>query len=140
MKTLQLHANRVLRSTFVVMAAQAVVLLASPASARRAANSNAGESLRVDYDGIYLVRREGQCPSGGPRDLGGQCPDRNSSPDAIRTFPYIAGPDPIGEATRAITNSAPAALARIAAPSTLPARPSGIARKGYGWPLPPAVP
>ena len=38
MKTLQLHANRVSRSTLVVMAAQAVVLLASPASARRAAN------------------------------------------------------------------------------------------------------
>jgi hypothetical protein len=73
MKTLQLHANRVSRSTFVVMAALAVVLLASPASARRVANSNAGESLRV-HDGIYLVQREGQCLSGGPCDLGGQCP------------------------------------------------------------------
>jgi hypothetical protein len=33
----------------------AVVLPASKASARRAANSNAVESLRVDHDGIYLV-------------------------------------------------------------------------------------
>ncbi len=108
MKTLQLHANRVLRSTFVVMAAQAVVLLASPASARRAANSNAGESLRVDHDGIYLVRREGQCLSGGPCDLGGN-----------------AG---IGIRHRTLSERS------LIGPPPYAARPSGIARKGYSWP------
>src|SRR4029077_10561817 len=121
MKALQLHANKVSRSTLLVMAALAVVLLASPASARRAANSNAGESLRVDHDGIYLVQRFSV----------GNARDRNSSPDAIRTLPYIADPRPIGEAARAITNSAPApaALVGIAAPSTLPARLSGMLAK-----------
>ena len=92
MKTLQLHANRVSRSTLVVMAAQAVVLLASPTSARRAANSNAGESLRVDYDGIYLVQREGQCLSGGPCDLGGQCPGSEFVTGRYPNVPLYCGP------------------------------------------------
>jgi hypothetical protein len=94
MKTLQLHGNRVSRSTLLVMAALAVVLLASPASARHAANSNAGESLRVDHDGIYLVQREGQCLSGGPCDLGGQCPGSEFVTGRYPNAPLHCGPPP----------------------------------------------
>jgi hypothetical protein len=137
MKTLQLHASRVSR-TRLVMAALAVVLLASPASAHRAANSNAGESLRVDHDGIYLVQREGQCLSGGPCDLGGQCPGSEFVTGRYPNAPLYCGP--IGKATRPITNSAPATFAGIAAPSTPRRALSGIAGKAYGWPLPPADP
>jgi hypothetical protein len=94
MKTLQLHANRVSRSTLVVMAALAVVLLASPASARRAVNSNAGESLRVDHDGIYLAQREGQCLSGGPCDFGGQCSGSEFVTGRYPNAPLYCGPPP----------------------------------------------
>src|ERR1700751_4585001 len=94
MKALQLHANKVSRSTLVVMAALAVVLLASPGSARRAANSDAGESLRVDHDGIYLVQREGQCLSGGPCDLGGQCPGSEFVTGRYPNAPLHCGPPP----------------------------------------------
>jgi hypothetical protein len=73
MKAPMVPGKAVSRATLLA-AAVTMALLSSPASARRQANSNAGDSLRVDHDGIYLAQREGQCLAGGPCDLGGQCP------------------------------------------------------------------
>ena len=88
------HRNTISRSTLVVAGAVALALLASPASARRSGNSNAGESLRVDHDGIYLVQREGQCLSGGPCNLEGQCPGAEFVTGRYPNAPLYCGPLP----------------------------------------------
>jgi hypothetical protein len=94
MRTSKIHAHPVARSMLVVAAAVTMTLLASPASARHTGNSNAGESLRVDHDGIYLVQREGQCLSGGPCNLGGQCPGSEFVTGRYPNAPLYCGAPP----------------------------------------------
>ncbi|MBV9973896.1 MAG: hypothetical protein JO105_00735 [Hyphomicrobiales bacterium] len=82
------------RSTLILASAVTLALLASPASARRQGNSNAGESLRVDHDGIYLVQREGQCLTGGPCNLEGQCPGSEFVTGRYPNAPLYCGRPP----------------------------------------------
>jgi len=93
-RSFQLIPCAVSRATFVVAVAATLALLASPASARRQGNSNAGESLRVDHDGIYLVEREGQCLAGGPCNLEGQCPGSEFITGRYPNGPFYCGPTP----------------------------------------------
>ena len=102
MRAAQLTANTVSRATLAVAAAVTLALLASPASARRQGNSNAGESLRVDHDGIYLVQREGQCLAGGPCNLGGQCPGSEFVTGRYPNGPLYCGPPPYYRGYRGI--------------------------------------
>ena len=93
MRTSKIHADPVARSTLVVAAASPwPCWRARPA--RRTGNSNAGESLRVDHDGIYLVQREGQCLSGGPCNLGGQCPGSEFVTGRYPNAPLYCGAPP----------------------------------------------